>query len=83
MKKFLLLASLVLLSACTPTTNSIDGDFVKPSQLQDCQFYRMRDTSGVSYVVVRCPNSSTSTTTSGKNKRTVVVIDGKEYEEKK
>ncbi len=49
---------------------------VIPADLQDCKFYSMR-TNGYNMRVVRCPNSSVSTTFSqGKSTTTTVTIDG-------
>lgn len=82
MKNFLLIISLALLSACTPTTNSVDGDFQKPPELADCKFFEMRSSGALNLMVVRCPNSTTSTQMSGKQKKRVIVIDGVEFEQK-
>jgi hypothetical protein len=82
MKKFLFAIMVALLSACTPQTNSVDGSFEKPPELQDCKFYRMRSSSGDNLTVIRCPNSVVSTTSTGKNKKKTVTIDGTVFEQK-
>lgn len=82
MKKLILILSLLVVSACTPVTSSSDGDFQKPTELQDCKFFNMRNSSGNVYVVVRCPNSATTTTSNGKHKKRVIVVDGVEFQEK-
>jgi hypothetical protein len=59
---------------CKPTAREDTGDFLLPKGLSDCRIYHLRDGTGISLNVVRCPNSSTSTTTSGKNSQSVVVV---------
>lgn len=65
---------LVLIAACSPSvkpTNPI-GDLQLPAELQDCKFFRLSD--GITSLnVARCPNSTTSVTTSGKNPVTTIT----------
>lgn len=69
--------SAVLLAACHPYAKE-ETYPVLPAELQDCKFYRVSD--GGSYITVaRCPNSATAAKTSGKNSKTSITIDGKEY----
>ena len=83
MKRSVLLLSLLALSACTPNYESIDNNLKFPDELKDCKAFRLDTSNGNSIVVVRCPNSTTSSTYSaGKSTNTSVVIDGKEYKEK-
>lgn len=73
MKKVLLALAVVVLAGC----NSAEQVYpkVKPHGLKDCEFYSMY-ISGSHMSVVRCPNSSTTTThRSGKTERSVAVID--------
>lgn len=53
-----------------------------PSGLKDCSFFTLSDGLGVRFRVVRCPNSVTATTITGKNSKPTIVIDGVEYERK-
>jgi len=58
----------VLLTACEPRVDQgpmIPQDMV-PAELKDCKFFTFRNSSGTPYHIVRCPNSSTSVTKSGK-----------------
>jgi len=59
---------------CKPTAKEDTNRFVLPKGLSDCRIYTVSDDRGVYLRVVRCPNSSTSTTTSGKNSQSVVVV---------
>lgn len=68
---------LVLIAACSPSvkpTNPI-GDLQLPAELQDCKFFRLSD--GITSLnVARCPNSTTSVTTTGKNPVTTITASG-------
>jgi hypothetical protein len=54
---------------------------VLPPELADCKFFQLSGNSVTDKItVVRCPNSTTTTTYQvGKTKKSVVVIDGVEY----
>ena len=86
MKKIKCLAMIVI--ACIATGCS-DGYkplnyTVIPPELNDCSFTRLTNSNGGSIDVVRCPNSSTSTSyAQGKTTRRVVTIDGVNYVENK
>lgn len=80
MKKLAAIFAALVLTACTPHTEEAAGKFSVPDDLKDCSIRDMWNTSGNYITVVRCPNSTTTTRTSGKNPRTTVVIDGAEYE---
>lgn len=74
MKKILAVLSVALLVGCSPSTDTINDDYVIPEGLKDCQFYRMYNKNQNSIVVVRCQGSTTSTTvTKNKSKATTVV----------
>ena len=76
--KISLAAAAVVLAGCSPNYNSLSMP-VLPDELKDCKFYYVSN-GGVSMRIVRCPNSTTSTTyQDGKIKRTDVVIDGVTY----
>lgn len=75
---FLLLATSVLLTACEPQADeSSFNDALKlNSELADCKSYRLRNENSLRIIVVRCPNSTTSTTLLKKEAETAIVIDG-------
>jgi hypothetical protein len=50
-----------------------------PKQLSDCTFVRLTASWNASIVVVRCPNSVTTTTVLNKARTTTIVIDGVKY----
>lgn len=77
MKTLLLLSFLTILS-CSKQTSDISYKYSLPEGLQDCKIYVMQtDGLGSNLVVVRCPNSQTSTTyKSGKTTKSTTVVDG-------
>lgn len=85
MKKLLLILSLAFISACSAEYDDKTAAYTKvPPELSDCKFYWMREEQGNpnGITVVRCPNSTTSTTAKvGKTQTTTVVIDGVPYVE--
>ena len=87
MKKILLIATAtvaLLLSACSSTPRTeLDGDYKMEGVLEGCQVAKATDDDYDTITVVRCPNSTTTTKSGGKVKRTVVVIDGVKYEQVK
>ena len=61
--------------ACTPSYKQLDYP-VLPEELKDCKIFRINNSAGTFLYVVRCPNSSTSTTFhSGKSTTTTTVVD--------
>jgi len=61
MKKLIMALVVVCLVGCEKSTKEISGTFNMPEELKDCKMYSLSD--GVSSVyVVRCPQSSISTT---------------------
>jgi hypothetical protein len=80
MKKIILLICLAL-TACTPSASEKRMP-VMPKGLEDCSVYTINDGELGVYTVFRCPDSTTTTSyKEGKTTKTVVVIDGKEYQE--
>jgi hypothetical protein len=78
MKKFAIILAVLVLSGCKNSYS--DANFpVRPPELEDCKFFHLSNSDASHITVVRCPNSTTSTTSGGKHKRTAVVIDGVEY----
>lgn len=68
---------LVLIAACSPSVKSTNpiGDLQLPAELQDCKFFRLSD--GITSLnVARCPNSTSSVTTAGKNPVTTITASG-------
>lgn len=80
MKKIVLMFVLLLtVVGCSPSSKEL-VDYPLPSDLKDCKIYEI--SNGSSRIkIVRCPNSTTSTTyQAGKTRKTVITIDGLEYE---
>jgi hypothetical protein len=74
--KFLAVTLLALsAAACSPTYKDVKQDFpVLPMELKECTFYYLEGTNLSKLTVVKCPNSTVSTTyLSGKTNATVVV----------
>lgn len=80
MKKLLIIASIALaITGCTPSAKDISEQYTLPEELSDCTITYLQ--GKYTYLnVVRCPNSTTSTTYPvGKTTNTTVVIDGETY----
>lgn len=74
----LVLAIVATLLGCSKTTKDVTQSFTLPPGLADCKVHHMRGDSDADYlriIVVRCPNSSTTTTTSGKNPISTTVVE--------
>lgn len=74
----LVLAIVATLLGCSKTTKDVTQSFTLPPGLSDCKVHHMRGDSDADYlriIVVRCPNSSTTTTTSGKNPISTTVVE--------
>lgn len=75
----------ILLTGCVEThTEEVQGRYSMPDELRDCQMFDMESKSSQDIIVVRCPNSTTSTSysyQSGKShyERRSVVIDGVKF----
>lgn len=87
MKIILGLVLCSMLVGCTTKTTEITHGYVLPDELKDCSVYKLQSESQQSLVVIRCQNSTTSTNWAQKQgkssiSRSVVVIDGIEYEKK-
>lgn len=82
MKYIALTLFVILLTGCGETrTEEVQTKYSMPNELRDCQMFDMVSQSSQDIIVVRCPNSTTSTSysyTSGKTRheRRSVVIDG-------
>lgn len=80
MKKILILAAVLMLTACEPTTSDKTSTFALPDHLKDCTITNLSSTSAARLTVVRCPNSSVSASYPvGKTQQTTIVIDGQTY----
>lgn len=81
MKLLMVIIGVVMLTGCEPSYEEKTQNFtLLPNELKDCKFYGVRSNTGSSLNIVRCPNSTVSTTyKSGKTTTTTVVIDGKKY----
>lgn len=69
---------LCLLAACSPSVEEVVPvpANIMPEELKDCKFFRLQNEHGGSITVVRCPNSTVSTTQHQKNPVTTITIDG-------
>lgn len=83
MKKLLLISCLMLLVGCEATRRDVERSKLERDQriqnylnstsgLQDCKFYNVPNSS---ISIIRCPNSSTTTTISGKFPTNVTVVE--------
>ncbi len=74
--KWVLVAAIGL-AACTPSGKEVTGSFpILPEGLKDCKIYDLQSEHGSHIRVVRCPNSSTSTTyKSGKSTYHGAVVE--------
>ena len=81
MKLLMVGIGVIMLTGCEPKYEENTQNFtILPAELKDCKFYGVRSNTGSSLNIVRCPNSTVSTTyKSGKTTLTTVVIDGKKY----
>jgi len=77
MKVLLTMLMMCFLVGCENSYEKIDFP-VKPKELNDCSFYNLENKSGNSVSVVRCPNSSTTSTyqDSEGNSYVTYVTDG-------
>ena len=74
MKKLAILASILMLSACTPRASTITEDFKLPKTLQHCEVVKLSNGKITTLYVVVCPDgSAVSTTKAGKYPITVSV----------
>ncbi len=68
------------ITGCEPETKDIKGRYLVPEELIDCSFNYLYGSDGAALKVVRCPNSSTSTTYKlDKQFQSTVTVDGVEY----
>ena len=81
MKLLMVIIGVIMLTGCEPSYEEKTQNFtILPDELKDCKFYGVRSNTGSNLDIVRCPNSTVSTTyKSGKTTATTVVIDGKKY----
>ena len=83
MKRILMvLPVFLLLAGCTDPVNQwqphVTGDLKQIKGLEDCTYTDVF--TGATYLhIVRCPNSTVSTKTSGKSLVTTITVDGTEY----
>lgn len=82
MKLLTIILGVIMLTGCEPIYEENTQNFtLLPDELKDCKFYNVRSNTGSSLNIVRCTNTTVSTTyKSGKTTLTTVVIDGKKYE---
>lgn len=83
MKKIAIILAAFALTGCYKNGYSTVKFPETPQELSDCKFFNMSNDKGTHITVARCPNSTTTTNfRSGKVNRSVVIIDGVEYEKK-
>lgn len=73
-----LIAMSLVLAGCEPSMNTPVVNI--PKELEGCTYHEWNPEGHRLLYVVRCPNSITSTISSGKHQKTVITIDGVEYE---
>lgn len=81
MKKIMLLAAMLILAGCKPSSE-VRTFPVLPTELLDCKFFYLLDGTNSGVTVARCPNSTTTVRQNDKAGTTTVVIDGAEYVKK-
>lgn len=74
MRTIVLLFLFFLLAGCEETYTKRQFNNV-PEELKGCVFYTYHDDVGNKINIVRCPNSTTTVKTVGKNPVTTVTID--------
>ena len=72
--KIIVLFTTVMLAACSPNGHERNDYTVLPDGLKDCKFYRVSNGIGA-ITVVRCPNSSTTVHSGGKQSQTTVTVE--------
>lgn len=61
MNKLVIVILTLILTACSKETKNISERYQLPKELSDCKVYSMRAEGGFNITLVRCPNSSTTT----------------------
>lgn len=80
MKTLLMVVLCVVLTACESETKDVTRSYKITQELVDCKLYRLSDDGGGGITVMRCPNSTTSTTSSAdKSRSAIIVIDSDTY----
>ena len=83
MKKVALAVVLMALAGCDAKSNVMHFDAELPDGFKDCAFAKMLQKDGATYVIGRCPNSTTTVSQKqGKTQTSVAVVDGVEYVQK-
>jgi len=72
-KLIIVTVATMMLGGCDPSGEAYKPvpDSVLPEGLKDCTFYRVTPANQATLHIIRCPNSSTTTITSGKTPVTV------------
>lgn len=61
MNNVVIVILVLMITACSKETKNISERYQPPEELSDCKVYRMRSEGGNAITLVRCPNSSTTT----------------------
>lgn len=75
MKILILTLTVLFLSACTPSHKDKTQSFSLPPELADCKIFTLSNDIGTSIYVTRCPNSTTTTSTTGKNAQNITTLE--------
>lgn len=80
MKRLLIaLLAAMAVAGCSDSARTVNFPAM-PADFADCKVVRVSNSNGAELTLARCPNSTTTTRTTGKNPRTTIVVDGKTYE---
>lgn len=78
MWKTIIALGVLFLTGCNPSYENKDGSYRLPPEMQDCKVYKLNgDATNRDIVVVRCPNSQTTTSYNyGKNSQSHTTVFG-------
>ena len=75
MIKLVMIGLVLILSGCAKETVSISGNYDIPKELSDCSIYYMRSDVSRNLTIIRCPNSSTTTSYSEQHRKATRTRD--------
>ena len=80
MKKLIVSVALIFIAGCEAQSQKMTFQAELPDGFKDCVFARMMQSNGASYVIGRCPNSTTTVSQrQGKTTTSVITVDGVAY----
>ncbi|AIW03777.1 hypothetical protein CPT_Moogle40 [Citrobacter phage Moogle] len=76
MWKTIIALGVLFLTGCNPSYENKDASYRLPPEMQDCRVYKLNgDTTSRDVIVVRCPNSQTTTSYKyGKNSQSHTTV---------